>query len=76
MQDKNDFIATLKPIAEEFAGDFDWNAIADEVGEYDATRGWHLRESIAEDMDEIGFSHELDDAIMRNDLTASDEDGE
>ena len=76
MQDKNEFIRDLMPIAEEFAGDFDWDAIADEVGEYDATRGWHLRESIAEDMEVIGYSHELNDAIMRNDLTASDEDGE
>lgn len=68
MQDKNDFIATLKPIADEFAGDFDWDAIADEVGEYDATRGWHLRESIAEDMDELGYSTELNDAIMAHDI--------
>ena len=76
MHDKNEFIRDLMPIAEEFVGDFDWDAIANEVGEYDTSRGWHLREDIAEDMDEIGFSHELDDAIMRNDLTASDEDGE
>lgn len=68
MHDKNEFIRDLMPIAEEFEGDYDWDAIANEVGEYDATHGWHLRESIAEDMDEIGFSHELDEAIMRHDL--------
>ena len=64
MQDKNNFITRdLMPIAGDFAVDYDWDGIADEAGEFDATRGWHLREDIAADIEEQGYSDELN-AIM------------
>jgi hypothetical protein len=63
MQDKNDLIRDLTPIAGDFADDYDWDAIADEAGEFDAERGWHLREGIAAVIEEQGYSDELN-AIM------------
>jgi len=69
MQDKNEFIRDLMPIAEEFAGDFDWDAIADEVGEYDTTRGWHLREDIEASIDERGYSDTFNAILEKHDLT-------
>lgn len=69
INDKTEFIATLEPVAYGFEGDFDWNAIADDAGEYDADRGWHLRESIAVDVDDIGFSDEFNEILAKHDLT-------
>lgn len=59
MQTKDDFIATLRPIAGDFAAAYDWKSIADEAGEFDPEEGWRLRESIAEDMEANGYSDEL-----------------
>lgn len=64
MQTKSDFIAyDLMPIAGEFADDYDWDAIADEAGAFDADGGWRLRDDIADDIDANGYSDELN-AIM------------
>ena len=76
MQNKTDFIESLKPIAEDFAGDFDWDAIADEAGTFDATRSWHLRDDIAADIDDLGYSNDLNDIIASHDVSTTDEGDE
>lgn len=44
MQDKNEFIAReLMPIAGDFADDYDWDAICDEVAEFDPVHGYVWR---------------------------------
>ena len=70
-KNKIDFITRdLMPIAGDFADDYDWDAIADEAGEYDAGAGvWRLRESIQDDLDANGYSDELNDIVASYDLT-------
>ena len=69
-KNKTDFIRyDLMPIAGEFADDYDWDAIADEAGEYDAGRGWHMREDIQSDIDANGYSDELNAIMATYDLT-------
>jgi hypothetical protein len=44
MTDRDEFIAReLMPIAGDFADDYDWDAICDEVTEFDAVRGYVWR---------------------------------
>jgi hypothetical protein len=67
MTDKHEFIARdLMPIAGDFAGDYDWEAIANEAGECDGD--WRLRESIQDDLDANGYSDELNDILAKHDL--------
>lgn len=69
MTDRDEFIAReLMPIAGDFADDYDWDAIADEAGEFDAECGWHLRESITADIDTDGYSDELNAIMAAHDL--------